>query len=421
MFRYKIGSAVVSVCLLLGTADAASGQAASPKESGGKATVKISAAQTDKAYAHSTVDRLNVRTSPKLTAAVIQQIGKSGSYEILAEQKEWLKIRLTDQTAGWVFHEYVERTKAAPKTAAAKSDSKPAVKQPEPTPAKQTVVKIIDRTNLRKGPGTDQEIVGKGMPGETYPIVAKEGDWYQIRLGAKATAYVASWVVETDIAGRSANEDSSANKQVYIYHTHNRESWKNVASQTKGASVDDRNVNITLVGKQVGAELQRRGISALAAQDDFAERLAEKKLGYAHSYAESRKAVQAAAKANPSLGYFFDIHRDGEVPKAQTTVTLNGKTYARLLFVIGTGHANYKQNKKLAEALNSRLEKKYPGLSRGVLLKDAEHGDGEYNQSLSPGSLLLEFGSANNTLQESLRTAEAFAEVFADYYEANNK
>lgn len=88
------------------------------------------------------------------------------------------------------------------------------------------------------------------------------------------------------------------------------------------------------------------------------------------------------------------------------------------MFVIGGGNPAYKENKKFAEALHALLNKKYPGISRGVLLKSALQGNGEYNQSISKGSLLLEFGGINNTLQENLLSAEAFADVFAEYYKS---
>ncbi len=409
LLRYAIGSAVISACLLLGTTGPSIAQAASSQSKSG-AAVKTADVKASKTYAQSTVDRLNVRTSPKLTASVIQMIGKSGSYEVLDKQGDWLKIQLSDKQAGWVFADYIKQT-----TKGLKSGVTTAVVK---TRAEPSVVKITDVTNLRKGPSTEDDIVGKAQPGDTYPILDKKGDWYRISLGAKGTAYVADWVVSTsggveDSGTKTAN--AASGRQVYIYHTHNRESWKNVATQTKGSSIDDSKVNITLVGDRLGTALQKKGVSAFTADDDVTERLATKNMSFSQSYTESRKIVQTAMRENASLGYFFDIHRDGDVPRKQTTVTVGGKTYARVLFVIGTGNADYKANKQFAEALSARLDKKYPGLSRGVLMKDKAHGDGEYNQSLSPNSMLLEFGGANNTLQEALNTADAFADIFAAY------
>ena len=83
-----------------------------------------------------------------------------------------------------------------------------------------------------------------------------------------------------------------------------------------------------------------------------------------------------------------------------------------MLFVIGTANPNHLANKKLAEELHARLEVSYPGLSRGIILKGSNQGNGVYNQSISEGALLLEFGGTNNTLEECYNTAEAFADVF---------
>ncbi len=205
------------------------------------------------------------------------------------------------------------------------------------------------------------------------------------------------------------------NETVYIYHTHNRESWRNVARNTQGSSVDDPEINITLVGKRLGEILQGKGIPSMVNQDDFAQKLAEQKKSYSMSYTESYKAVAAAATTSPNLKYIFDIHRDSDEPRSKVAITINGKTYSRMLFVIGSANPSYLENKKLADALHARLEAYYPGLSRGVILKSKNEGNGVYNQSVSTGSLLLEFGGTNNTLEECYNTAEAFADVLVNY------
>lgn len=439
LLRYKIIGVAVSSCLLVGmlNAEIVHGQEASGEslfklqvqsntaQADEVQMIQITAGTKDKKYIRSTVDRLNVRTGPDLNSSVIRKIDQTNRYEVLDEQEEWVKIRLPDEGEGWIFKEFTEY----------ENTEEPA--NPEAKPAEEkrtdevwaaslnepTVVKIIDITNLRSGPDIDYDIIGKAMPGETFPIVETDGEWYMISLPDDSTAYVASWVVETDFLKRNANLNppkSTNNVEsapiLYIYHTHNRESWKNIARNTKGSSVDDPEVNITLVGKRLGQLLQEKDIPALTGEEDIAERLKQQKLSYSKSYSVSRQAVDKAVETYPSLYYFFDIHRDADVPREKTTVTIDGKTYARVLFVIGTAHSGYEENQAFAEELNKLLKKKYPGLSRGVLTKSAHQGDGEYNQSVSPGSLLMEIGGTNNTLQESLHTAEALADVFAEYY-----
>ncbi|WP_134687520.1 stage II sporulation protein P [Brevibacillus migulae] len=200
-------------------------------------------------------------------------------------------------------------------------------------------------------------------------------------------------------------------KTVFIYHTHNRESWLNETKMNPTTeAVDHPTRNITLVGKKLAEELQGKGIGTVVNTDDIYSRAP-----YSLAYAESLKEVKAAVSENRDMQYFFDLHRDMQ-PREKTTVNIGGKNYARVFFVIGLRNKNYEKNTEFAKELHHLLEKKYPGISRGVTEKGTKNGNGEYNQSISPGSLLIEIGGTGNTLQESYNTAAALADVFAEYY-----
>lgn len=486
MPRFKMWRVAVCVVLLLGSANGlyASGQAHAAKGNAAevKTVKKQSAKPSDNSkkieYARSTVERLNVRTEPNLKAAVIQMIGKQGTYQVLDKQGKWIKIKLA-KSDGWVHTDYIEYVKDGNKgtvkdetkvvkdeTKAVKDETKAikdetkatkdeikvvkqeqdkfqsgqeekpqTVEQNKPDQAADgesdagdksaSVVKIVDVTNLRVGPGMDFEIVGKAQPGESYTIVESEGEWFKVAMQDGSTAYIAGWVVQIgstndaqDTAGQS-NAEVNYENQVFIYSSHNRESWRSVARNVKGSSVDDRDINIAMVGRYLGDVLQEKGVPTFVNNIDIARRLEEQRLSYSKSYEESRRAINTALKTNPSLTYFLDIHRDSDVPKQTTTTSINGESYARILFVIGTNHSNHAKNKQFADELNELLKQNYPGISRGVLLKSAKQGNGEYNQSVSTGSLLIEIGGANNTFQESQRAAEALADVFAQYYHSN--
>ncbi|TMV50150.1 stage II sporulation protein P [Paenibacillus mesophilus] len=428
MLRNKLLSGTVFSLLLIGAADPAS---ASSSVKPPDHPVNAKAAQTDskkglprKEAVVNIVDVTNLRSGPGLDYDIIGKAKPGNSFPVVGSDGDWYKVSLsgggTAFVAGWVVQIDMPAPAKPPEKAVITKSEPPDPKEPD---NKETVVNIVDVTNLRSGPGLDYDIIGKAKPGNTFPVVGSDGDWYKVSLSGGGTAYVAGWVVKTGIAGSpgdsgtiSAKDNQQSDTKVYIYHSHNRESWNKVARNVNGTSFDDPEVNITLVGKELGRHLQERGIPSIIEDADFAEKLKEQKLSYAHSYSESRKAVNKAVKAHPSLTYFFDIHRDANVPRDKTTVTIDGKSYAGILFVIGTAHPDYTENKKFAEALNERLNKKYPGLSRGILSKSVHDGNGEYNQDIAPGSLLLEIGGVNNTLEESLLSAEAFAEVFAEYY-----
>ncbi|OBZ17133.1 MULTISPECIES: stage II sporulation protein P [Bacillales] len=357
------------------------------------------------------VDITNLRKGPGLEYEVVAKAKAGATYPIVGSKGEWYKVSLSSGGTAYVANWVVETIESNSSQSANNGQKPENVNQPSTDQDKAAIVNIVDTTNLRKGPGTDYEIVSKARAGESFLVVGIDGDWYQVTLPSGGTAYVANWVVNTGVSKQSGSK-------VYIYHTHNRESWKNVSGSTKGTSVDDPKVNITLVGKKLAENLQKKGISSIVEETDIAERLNEQKLSYTKAYSESRKAVDKAMKSNASLTYFFDIHRDADVPRNKTTVVINGKTYARIMFVIGDANPAHKENKKFAESLDALLNKKYPGISRGVLMKSAHQGNAEYNQSVSNGSLLLEFGGVNNTLEENLQTAEAFADVFAEFYKS---
>jgi stage II sporulation protein P len=201
---------------------------------------------------------------------------------------------------------------------------------------------------------------------------------------------------------------------VFIYHTHNRESWlPHVEGATSPNEAFHPEVNITLVGKRLSEELEKRGIGTYVDTTDIAQKLKEVNKPFSFSYHKSRQVVKEALAQQKDVTLMFDLHRDSQ-GKEKTTVKINGKSYARTFFVIGGRNKSYEKNQQFAEKLHKMLEKAYPGLSRGVYLKDG--GNGEYNQSLSENNLLVEIGGVENNIEESYRTASALADVIADFY-----
>jgi stage II sporulation protein P len=205
-------------------------------------------------------------------------------------------------------------------------------------------------------------------------------------------------------------------KVVYIYFSHNRESY---LPHLKGETDPDRayhsKFNVTNIGDKLKVALEANGVGAEVSKTDVMGNLNKKKLGFGQAYQESRPMVQTAMAQNRDLQYFIDIHRDSK-RKKDTTATIKGKSYARLAFVIGAEHSNYEQNLELASKLHQQLNKKYPGISRAVIEKSGKDTNGKFNQDLSGKAILIEFGGVDNTFEELYRSAEALADVFSGYY-----
>lgn len=214
-------------------------------------------------------------------------------------------------------------------------------------------------------------------------------------------------------ASASAN---SGKKMVFIYHTHNRESWLTIP-ELKGEEDSSRayhaKKNITLVGKRLAEQLQLKGVDTKVNTDDHMG-----KVKYSHSYASSMQSVKQAMAANKNIAYFFDIHRNSSLRK-DSTVTVQGKTYARIYFVIGKSNPHWEKNLDFAKKIHEKLNERYPGLSKGIIGKSESQGHGEYNQSISEQSLIIEVGGYENTMEESYRTADALAEIIASLYWEN--
>ncbi|GED12947.1 stage II sporulation protein P [Aneurinibacillus migulanus] len=214
------------------------------------------------------------------------------------------------------------------------------------------------------------------------------------------------------------NADEPVEKgKVFIYTTHNTESWTYLA---KEPNVKDSKSNITLVSKRLGKELERRGVKTIVDGTDHQEMLKKREKPYAFSYAMSNKTVKAALKQHKDIEYIFDLHIDA-AKKSLTTATINGKSYARMSFIIGLKNQDWKNNSALAKDLHYRLNKGYPKISKGVLGKGSRGDNGEYNQSLSPNSVLIEVGGIDNTQEEVNNTISALADVITDIYFEKDK
>ncbi|MBT2602495.1 stage II sporulation protein P [Bacillus sp. ISL-53] len=212
------------------------------------------------------------------------------------------------------------------------------------------------------------------------------------------------------------NQTTNGRKVVEIYHSHNRESY---LPYLKGVTDPDlayhSKINITKLGERMVEDLADKGIGSSLDKTDIMGNLNNKGLNYAKSYQESRKSVQTALANNKDLEYLIDIHRDSK-RKKHTTITIRGKEYAKIAFVIGGNNPNYEKNAALANKLHKALEKKYPGISRGVMKQGGSSHNGIYNQDLSGNAMLIEVGGVDNTFEEMYLTVDAFTEVFSEFY-----
>lgn len=292
---------------------------------------------------------------------------------------------------------------------------------------------IIFKLSTDVSPDDPRSLLGRELPGfslyDGKILVAGEGTNYTnlpiesappmeaLKEDKEASLQnVDEFINEKERDEKQPSFSTGDKKVVYIYFTHTRESF---LPYLKGVTNPDQamhsQINVTRIGDFLQGHLQDMGIGAIVDKTDFTDTLHARGWNYARSYDASREVVEAAVTGNRDLTYLIDIHRDSRRRK-DTTKTINGKTYAKLAFVIGAENPNYEKNLKLAKEIHQKLEEKYPGLSRGIIEKKGAHTNGKFNQDLSGNAMLVEFGGVDNTFEELNHSAEAFADVFAELY-----
>lgn len=281
-------------------------------------------------------------------------------------------------------------------------------------------------TNIQ--PEDTRTFLGRELPGfsvfDTNIVVAGSGTNFT-NLPIESAPPIEILLQEREIAREMLKEadgekssEVSGKKSVLIYQTHSWESFLPLlkdAETINEATSNNPEANIVAVGTKLTEELNANGIGVLHDTTNMTNLLKKNNLSSGSSYGLSRNIVQEALGRNDGIQYVIDIHRDSQ-RKEETTKYINGKPYARLFFIVGKANKNYEKNLQVATKLHEMIEKEYPDLSRGVLGKGLTEGNGIYNQDLSEGAILVEFGGVDNNLSELYNTIEAFADIFSEFY-----
>ena len=157
-------------------------------------------------------------------------------------------------------------------------------------------------------------------------------------------------------------------------------------------------------------KLKEYGIYSFVEEMSVQDVLNTNNWNYASSYKVSRMFMEKKKKDNDDLNYFFDIHRDS-VNKDISTVEINGKKYAKTMFLLGLENDNYKLNEKNIIKLENWLNNNYKGISRGIYRKQGKGVNGVYNQDFSLNCFLIEVGGEENTYEEVENTIDVLAEM----------
>lgn len=208
--------------------------------------------------------------------------------------------------------------------------------------------------------------------------------------------------------------------QILILHTHGSEAYTMPQGQEYEPSGEcrttDGSYNVLRVGEELKAALEAAGISVIhdTTLHDYPE--------YSGAYGRSLTTAEAYLEQYPTISVVLDIHRDaiydGEGNPYKVVSNIAGLNAAQMSFVIGTDgggleHPRWRENLKLAAAVQQRLLDDYPTLMRPITVRNSR-----YNQHLTDGCLLVEMGAAGNSLDEALLSAQLLGQALGEVLKA---
>lgn len=217
--------------------------------------------------------------------------------------------------------------------------------------------------------------------------------------------------IVTPVIKDKEEKNTNSKPKVYIFNTHQTEGYNS-------NFLEAFNINNTvyLASHILGEYLSDLGVATIVEENSIIDVLNTNGWKYGYSYKASRILLENAYKKNPSLDFFIDLHRDA-ASYDRTVTEIDGKKYAKILFVVGLEHDSYEPNLQLAKKLNEKIKKIAPTLSRGVLEKKGPGVNGKYNQDFNKNTILIEVGGQYNYIEEVNNTLKIIAKVIYKYLE----
>ena len=200
---------------------------------------------------------------------------------------------------------------------------------------------------------------------------------------------------------------------VLIIHTHGTEAYTQTADRSYASCGNyrtrDGDHNMIAIAELLKQRLEAAGIGVIH------DRCLHDDPSYNGAYGSARASVEDYLQRYPSIQLVLDLHRDAATnadgSQYATSVTVQGQRLAQLMLVMGSDtkglpYPNWQENLSVALKLLAQLERIAPGVTRTTTLRTSR-----YNQDLHSAMLLVEVGSAGNTLSQALGAAEILAEA----------
>ena len=184
-------------------------------------------------------------------------------------------------------------------------------------------------------------------------------------------------------------------KKIHIYNTHQGEEYDGY--------------NVVLGANYLKDCLSSQGYQCDVESNDFEGYKAVHNIAYNKSYSVSKMYLEQSIQSNGGYDLIIDFHRDS-ISKELSTINHNGKSYAKIMFVVGKSSGKFDAVNQLSQQLSDIANSIVPKISRGVYVKQSH-----YDQGTSDNMVLIEVGAQSNTKEEIQATVEVIASAIGKY------
>ena len=182
------------------------------------------------------VDLLNVRSGAGLTYSVIAKVKSGQTYDVVEKKNDWIKIKLSSNSTGWVAGWLVTEKKQT-------TSQKPA--SSENVSKSSTVTSNATGLRFRSGHGTTFSVIGVFDNGKSATYLENSGAWVKISYSGKQ-GWVSSQFVTIKNTAPSSNPSTSPSVKKTATVTATSLNVRNSAS-TKGAKIGSLKKNAAVV------------------------------------------------------------------------------------------------------------------------------------------------------------------------------
>ena len=248
-------------------------------------------------------DGLNVRTGPSTSYATIGKLNKGTRVEVISESAGWSKINYNNKTA-YVSSGYLK----------AVSTSKPDTK-PEDTTQQYKEIKVVntDGLNVRKGPSTSYESIGKIDKGTSVEVISESDGWSKINY-KYTTAYVATRYL--DKKSTNTEDTTQQYKEIKVVNTDGLNVRKGPSTSYESIGKIDKGTSVEVISESDGwSKINYKNTTAYVATR-YLDKISSNEQVPPVVGGESTENVSGANIYYKALNYTLQNHVDAQYKKA---------------------------------------------------------------------------------------------------------